>query len=239
MRVALLIAALAALLQAPDDDAVRRADAAFWNAYNACDRQAMADAFTEDAEFYHDVTGLTSGREAVVDSMMRGPCGTPGQRLRREESGVSQVHPLGGAYVLLTGAHLFHVTKAGEPDRISAQARFADIWRLEGDRWRMARVISFDHGPPPFSPPSPDPTFDPATLADFAGRYAAAEFGEIIISAGADSLRLKSADLDLKFLPTGPRRFAAVDRDLEIRFQDDRLTVVEAGAVVATAVRRP
>jgi len=238
MLIALLLAVLSGAPQVDDvADAVRRADAEFWGAYNACDRGSMSDAFTQDAEFYHDVTGLTSGREAIVESLMRGPCGSPDQHLRREV-GTLEVHRLAGPYVLLTGTHLFHVSKAGEADRISAQARFADIWRFEDGRWRMARVVSFDHGPPPFTPRPPDPTFDPATLPDFAGRYEAPGFGEILIHAEQDGLRLTSGNLDLEFQPIASHRFAATDRDLEIQFHGDQLTVLETGAVVATAVRR-
>lgn len=44
----------------------------------------MLRFFTDDVEFYQDITGLTRSREAMVASMMKSPCGTPGLHMRRE-----------------------------------------------------------------------------------------------------------------------------------------------------------
>jgi ketosteroid isomerase-like protein len=241
---ALLIAAMLAAGQTPPavspEDAVRQADDAFWAAYNDCDRARMADAFTEDAEFYHDITGLTRSRAAIVESLMRGPCGAQGRRLRREAiPNTVQAHALAGPYMLLTGDHLFYVQTPGEPERASAQARFTDIWRQEDGRWRMARVVSYDHRPPPYVPPPADPDFDPATLPGYAGRYVSDGFGDILIAAGPDHLRLTSGTLTLTLFPIAGGRFAARERDLRIAFSDQTLTVIEGEAVVATARRTP
>ena len=56
----LLLAASPAL--ASDERAVRDADARYWRMFNACDLPAMDELFTDDVEFYHDRTGLTSPR---------------------------------------------------------------------------------------------------------------------------------------------------------------------------------
>lgn len=217
---------------------VEKADAAFWAAYNACDQGRMADAFTEDVEFYHDVTGLTQGRAAVVASLMNGPCGTDGQHLRREVvAGTVRAHALADQYMFLNGDHLFYVRQGDGAEHVSARARFADVWRWDEGRWRMARVVSYDHGPPPYVPPPVDQTFGAARLPTFAGRYQSANFGEVAISVEATGLRMESGDLSLALIPVSANRFAASDRDLQFEFNGDHLTVLQGGLPVTTAVR--
>ena len=219
---------------------VQQADNDFWAAYNTCDRSRLADAFTEDAEFYHDVTGLTQGRAAVVASLMKGPCGTSGQHLRREVvQGTVHAYPLAESYVFLTGDHVFHVRQGDGPESISALARFADVWRWEAGRWRMARVISYDHAPPPHVPPGVDRTFDAARLPAFAGRYQSTDFGEVVISVEEQGLRLRSGNLSLVLLPVSSDRFAASDRDLQLEFDGNQLTVFQGGSPVTSAIREP
>jgi ketosteroid isomerase-like protein len=233
-----VLAALAGAGDASAETLVRQADDAFWSAYNACDRARMADAFTEDAEFYHDITGLTATREAIVASLMHGPCGTPGQRLRREAiPGTVKAYPLAGPYMLLTGEHLFYVQKDGQPDVASARAQFVDVWKLEGDRWRMARVVSYDHGPPPYPPPPIDASFDLRRRPDVAGRYRSPQVGEIVVAVDGSHLHLQAGSLSLTLFPVAASRFAAVERDLQFEFEGTRMTVHEAGKVVSTTTR--
>lgn len=216
---------------------VQQADTAFWAAFNACDRDGMADAFTEDAEFYHDVTGFTQGRAAIVASLVNGPCGTDGQHLRREVvAGTVSTYALTERYMFLTG-DLFYVRQGDGVEHLSAKARFADVWRLDGERWRMARVVSYDHGPAPYVPPPVDETFELARLPALAGRYQSRDFGEVSLSVEASGLRMKSGDLSLALIPVGADRFAASDRDLQFEFDGDTLTVLQNGTPVTTARR--
>jgi hypothetical protein len=69
---------------ATDEQAVTAADARFWQAYDRCDMESISDLLTEDVEFYHDQTGLTASRSAVVASLRAGPCGNRTFKLRRE-----------------------------------------------------------------------------------------------------------------------------------------------------------
>lgn len=241
--IALLVASMTSA-QTPTSDpsaktaAVQQADNDFWSAYNACDRVQLSEAFTEDAEFYHDVTGLTQGRAAVVASLMNGPCGTSGQHLRREVvEGTGHAYPLSESFMFLTGDHLFYVRQGNGPERISAQARFADVWRWQEGRWRMARVISYDHAPPPYVPPLVDRTFDVTRLPAYAGLYQSSDFGAVVISVEDQGLRLKSGNLSLALFPVSANRFAASDRDLQLEFDGNELTVVQGGSPVTSATR--
>lgn len=217
---------------------VQKADSAFWAAFNACDRNLIADAFTDDAEFYHDVTGFTQGRAAVVASLMNGPCGTDGQHLRREvvEGSVS-AYALTDRYMFLTGDHLFYVRQGDQAEHVSAKARFADVWRWDDGRWRMARVVSYDHEPPTYVPPPVDRGFDPGRLPTLAGRYQSREFGELLLTVEPNGLRMKSGDLSLVLIPVSSSRFAALERDLQFEFDEDTVTILQNGTPVTTAIR--
>ena len=218
---------------------VERAEDAFWAAYNACDRSLMADAFTEDAEFYHDITGLTRGRDAIVASLMSGPCGTAGQHLRRDVvEGTVQAFPLADRHIFRVGDHQFYVRQDGKAEHISARARFADVWRREDGRWRIARVVSYDHVPPPYTPPPVDAAFDAARLSLLAGRYLSPDFGDVTLSVEGRGLRMQSGDLSLVLFPVSGARFAATDRDLQFAFDGDEVTIFEDGQAVTTARRQ-
>lgn len=138
-----------------DEEAVRAADDAFWRAFNACDAAAMANYFSRDIEFYHDLTGLTRTRAAVVASLVKGPCGTPGLHLRRElVPGSVRYQAVPGYGAVLTGDHLFYAREGTAPEHPTTLARFLVIWKRESDRWAMTRIVSYDHRPAPYHPSS-------------------------------------------------------------------------------------
>lgn len=151
MRTALFALALAlpgAAHAQTEEQAVREADSAFWRAFNACDAAAMAPFFAEDVEFYHDITGLTRTRAGVVDSLVKGPCGTPGLHIRRALVPDSiRFERVPGYGAILSGEHLFYAREGDAPERLATHARFTVIWHQDQDHWRMTRVISDAHQP--------------------------------------------------------------------------------------------
>lgn len=130
------------------DDGVLAADAAFWRAFNQCDAEAMGKLLADDIEFYHDRTGLTQGRRAVVRSLMKGPCGTPGLHVRREVVADSvAVDPVPDHGAIVTGIHRFYARQGHATERLDGGARFAVVWHKTGRRWEMRRVLSYAHRP--------------------------------------------------------------------------------------------
>ena len=245
LSACLLACALAQGAQAGDAADVRDADARFWRAYNACDLPAMGALLTDDVEFYHDRTGLTASRTAVVESLRKGPCGEPAMRLRREAvAGSVQFHPLAGGYAILSGRHRFFVRPEGEPERLDGEAGFTDVWKADAGRWRMHRILSFDHGAPAYVPPATHLSLPADALAQLAGRYRGERVGEIVVTAEADGLRLVAGPMTVRLRAQAPDLFFALERDLRFRFdrpggdaRSRRLTVLEHGAPVETAQR--
>lgn len=226
------------------ENGVRAADARFWEAYNACDMKAVGDLLTADVEFYHDKTGLTVSRQAVVESLRKGPCADPRMRLRREAVEDSlKFHPLEGGYAILSGRHRFHVQEAGQRERLDGQAGFTTVWQFADGRWRMRRVLSYDHGPVPYAPPPRTLTLPAATLAAYAGRYRSSRIGDILVSAEGDHLKLTAGSFAATLYPESQTRFFAMERDLRFEFgvaeggKAQTLAVYENGAVSERAQR--
>ena len=142
--------------QAADvESAVRAADADYWRAYNACDMATMGALLTDDVEFYHDKTGLTTTRKGVLDSLRKGPCGTPGMHLRREAvPGSVRYYPLAGGFAILSGEHRFYESETGKPEHLAGQADFTIVWQSVNGQWQMRRILSYSHGPAPYTPPA-------------------------------------------------------------------------------------
>ncbi|MET0327751.1 MAG: DUF4440 domain-containing protein [Luteimonas sp.] len=240
----LLIANAVATAQTPDAERdVRAADAAFWNAYNTCDMTAIGALLTEDVEFYHDTTGRKTSRAGVVDSLRNGPCATPDLRVRREviDDGLA-FHPLADGYAILSGRHRFHVRHGDAQERLDGQAGFTNLWRFQDGRWQMHRVLSYAHGPAPYTPP-PAIQLPAATLAAYAGRYQSARIGAISVAVDGDHLQLTAGDFTVALYPESTTRFFAKERDLRFEFETatasspDALTVFENGVQSERAVR--
>lgn len=240
----LLMAAMAAGAGDNEEGQVRAADARFWQAYNACDMKAMGDLLTADVEFYHDKTGLTASRQALVESLRKDPCADPRMRLRREAvEGSLEFHPLKGGYALLSGTHRFHVREGDHPERLDGQAEFTSVWKLDDGQWRMHRVLSYDHGPAPYTPPPVSLTLPASILATYAGRYRSSRIGDILVAIEGDHLKLTAGSFVATLYPETRTRFFAMERDLRFEFENRgngnarALAVYENGAVSERATR--
>src|ERR1700746_847702 len=55
-------------------------DTALFNAFNSCDLKALGALVTEDLEFFHDVDGLSVGKQAFLNSVRQNVCG----KMRRD-----------------------------------------------------------------------------------------------------------------------------------------------------------
>jgi hypothetical protein len=147
-----LAAAQAAAPPSGDPTAIVQArDDAFWRAYNACDTAAFRGFFTSDVEFYHDRGGPTIGLDALDASLAKNLCGG-GNRLRREPvEGTVRLSILRNGDTVygavVAGEHLFYVREPGKAEFLDGRARFVTLWLLKDGAWKMARLLSYDHGP--------------------------------------------------------------------------------------------
>ncbi|HVP00794.1 MAG TPA: nuclear transport factor 2 family protein [Bryobacteraceae bacterium] len=121
---------------------ISRLDAALFDAYNSCDLEKFGSLLADDLEFYHDVTGLSTGKQATVDAVKANICGKVHRDLA---SGSLRVYPLNHYGAVETGIHLFCNPKLGKCPDGSGVGRFITIWQNKAGEWKATRIISYDH----------------------------------------------------------------------------------------------
>jgi ketosteroid isomerase-like protein len=156
VTLALLLAPCAAIAE-PAAEAweaeARQFDAQYWKAYNDCDVAALTAMNTDDLEFYHDLGGVSRGKARFAEGFAKNICGREdGSRVRREGVADSmRFYPMrdgGKLYgAVVAGEHLFHEKPKGGKEQLTGRARFTFMMLLQDGRWKVARVLSFDHGP--------------------------------------------------------------------------------------------
>jgi alpha-glucosidase (family GH31 glycosyl hydrolase) len=98
---------------------------------------------SKDLEFYHDREGRTNYQQNI-DTFRRHFAEET--RVRRElVEGAMQVYPLMGYGAVELCIQRFYTTEKGKAEQRSATSRLINLWRYEGGKWTLERVISYDH----------------------------------------------------------------------------------------------
>lgn len=248
MLFLLCFPALAQDEKASVDQTIRQEDARFWDAYNRCDVDRMAQFFWADFEFYHDKGGLTVGLGPFVELLRTGLCGKPTFRLRREAIPETvKVYPLqknGVTYgAVLSGEHYFYINDNGKPEYRDGVAKFFHVWMLKDGVWKMARAVSYGHRDAPYENTRREVTIRPDTLERYVGKYEAPKSGVLTVSRD-NNLLILLLGTDQKFVlhPESENVFFTPDRDLTFEFVRtgagvSKVVVREHGAVVEEASR--
>lgn len=114
-------------------------DTRLFDAYNHCDLATLSSLVADDLEFYHDKTGLSVGRQALVDAIKSNICGKVTREL---VPGTLEVDPIANYGAVEIGVHRFH--HPGHDDDVG-EAKFIMLWQNKDGAWKITRVISFDH----------------------------------------------------------------------------------------------
>ena len=215
--------AQAAPAPAPELAAVNAADAAYWNAYNGCDFAALDKLTANDVEFYHDLGGVTLGRDRLTDSVRKNICGKPGVKIRRDAVAASVRTSLlsqgGKVYgAIVAGEHLFYQNQATQA---SDHARFTQLWLLNGNAWQLKRVLSYDHAPVAYVNKRKAISLPAAALDRVTGTYTSKLQPQfVIVRAGANL----SVDVNGKpsiLYPLDQRTFFVKEQDITVEFKPD------------------
>lgn len=115
-------------------------DTKLFDAVNQCDIKTVDSMWADDAEFYHDKTGLMVGRQNIVDAIKNNLCGKVTRQLVQ---GTLEVYPLNGYGAVEIGVHRFY-----HPNDSAnvGEAKFIHVWQNKDGVWKITRVISYDHG---------------------------------------------------------------------------------------------
>ena len=124
---------------------IRSLDTQLFDAYNHCDLPKFGSMLADDLEFYHDQTGLTRGRQAIVEAVKNNICGKVTREL---VPGSLEVYPIENFGAVEIGVHRFHHPGHENTEPVG-EAKFTQLWQNKDGVWKLALVISFDHHPLP------------------------------------------------------------------------------------------
>jgi hypothetical protein len=132
---------------------IAKADSDLFTLYFAgCDAARMRAMVTPDVEFYHDKGGVIAHdadgfvADYVKDCESKKAPGAWRSRRELVRSSLA-VDPIPGHGAIETGEHLFYERKGEGPEKLAGRARFAIVWRLDPDGWKMSRALSYSHAP--------------------------------------------------------------------------------------------
>ena len=111
----------------------------FTAAFISCDEKKFKSLLTDDVEFYHDKTGPRYGED--VGKLRSCPRDNGVTRTLVPES--LEVYPISGYGAVQIGRHTF--TREGEKG--TEIAKFVHLWKSNDGKWKLARILSFDHRP--------------------------------------------------------------------------------------------
>jgi hypothetical protein len=140
---------------------VLQAESALYRAvFDDCDADALSKLVAPDLEFFHDKGGQVAKSGPEFVAAIRGSCANQraGKEVKTRREPIADsvsVHRMGGYGALAVGRHRFFHLVEGKPEVPTEHARFANLWRMEGGQWLLARVFSFEHTPSPASRPGP------------------------------------------------------------------------------------
>jgi hypothetical protein len=134
-------------------EAIRSRDAELFELFfQGCDPARLRTMLTPDVEFYHDKGGFVfkSADEMVADYAKNCAARKAPDAWRSRRALVPAsltVDPVPGYGAMQAGEHLFYERKGDGPEKLVGRARFAMVWKLDGDGWKLSRILSFGHGP--------------------------------------------------------------------------------------------
>lgn len=119
----------------------------FERVFNHCEVEKLALIIADDIEFYHDIVGVQN-RDEFINAVKNNICSNPGTFTRKLVENSLEVHHLknnGKIYgAIQNGKHDFY-RKENNTLRKTGTAQFTHLWILENKKWKLKRVLSFDH----------------------------------------------------------------------------------------------
>lgn len=128
---------------------ISKADSLLFQAgFNNCDLNALSEVTDDSLEFYHDTSGITSGRTEFIAGIKNNICSIEYKPYRKLLPG-SLIYPLkrnGGIYgAIQNGIHEFYAIEEEKEMYLTSTAKFTNLWIKKEGRWILKNVLSYDH----------------------------------------------------------------------------------------------
>ncbi|HEX2396469.1 MAG TPA: nuclear transport factor 2 family protein, partial [Bacteroidales bacterium] len=86
-------------------DTIVYLDSIFFNAYNTCDMELQSEFYSENIEFYHDLGGLSTSKQDILNAIRNNIC----DKVTRERLKESiEVYPIANYGAVEMGLHRFY-----------------------------------------------------------------------------------------------------------------------------------
>ena len=122
-------------------DEILEMDRQFFEAFNRCNLDVIADLFADDLEFFHDTAGLSDYEGAMQASVDL--CARNLGLVRTLDANSMKVYPVPGYGAIQEAEHTFCHPENGKPD--CGTFKFVHVWRKTDGQWQIARVLSYGH----------------------------------------------------------------------------------------------
>jgi len=124
-------------------DTIAYLDSVFFNAFNTRNADKLRTLLSENLEFYHDLGGVTNYSQNI-DAFKKNFEGE--RRVRRElVKGTLEIYPIKDYGAVETGTHRFYAAEKGQPEMLSSEAKFVQVWQKKDGVWKITRIISYGH----------------------------------------------------------------------------------------------
>lgn len=133
---------------------LKKADSLIFNeGFNKCNYAALKKVLHKDLEFFHDQNGTTNLEEfyeSFTNSICSNPNFKPVRKLINETLKVFPLKNNGEIYgAIQTGEHIFYIKEPNKKLYATEQGKFIHTWVLESGLWKVKRILSYEHKPPP------------------------------------------------------------------------------------------
>lgn len=120
--------------------------------FNNCDLKASQQLVTKDFEMYHDKWGKTasSGAEflqGISNMCKRRKDGSDINARRELITDSVKIYPLNNYGAIQTGTHIFYGIYDDKTEVLRESGQFTHLWQKVDGKWKLAKVLSFDHQP--------------------------------------------------------------------------------------------
>ena len=121
----------------------------FERVFNKCEVDKLESIISNDIEFYHDIAGIQN-REEFINAIKINLCTKPGINNRKLVKNSLTVFALKNNNELYgaiqNGKHTFQQKIKGKMKTVGI-ADFTHLWIIENNKWKLKRVLSFNHLP--------------------------------------------------------------------------------------------
>jgi hypothetical protein len=118
-------------------DRIESMDKEFFDAYNSCDLKKQELIYSDSIEFFHDKAGLITSKAELILGTKNNICGKVTRTLI---PGSMEVYPIKNYGAIEMGLHKFYNNQ--EPNAESKPSKFIIFWKLDGENWKIVKVVS-------------------------------------------------------------------------------------------------